>query len=139
MGDGESDRNLAVVREVFAAVERGDVEALVERVQPDVHWHPTGFLTATRDYEGAEGVRRWMEDLSDIGERGISIFTFPGEFQVLDDGRILVLGSGRVEREVSPIDQELGWIWELRDGKVARMTNYLSHADARSAAETPDT
>ena len=78
-----------------------------------------------------------MEDVGAVGERGVAMLTFPGDVRVLDDGRVLVLGSGRLEREVSPIDQELGWIWELRDGKVERMTNYLSHAEARKAAGLP--
>ena len=111
---------------------------MLERVQPDVVWHPTGFLTGTRDYEGAEGVRQWMEDLGEIASRDVAVLTFPSEYQLLDDGRVLVLGSGRLEREVSPVVQGLGWIWELRAAKVTRMTNYLSHAQAREDAGLED-
>lgn len=126
------------MREIFAAVERGDVDAVVECVHPDVQWHPTGFLTGTRDYEGGEGIRQWMDDLAVVGKRGATMLTFPSEYRLLDDGRVLVLGRGRHEREVSPIDQELGWIWELRDDRVAKMTNYLSHAQTRADAGLED-
>lgn len=127
---------MEIVGEVFAAVERGDADGVVARLDPEVVWRPTGFITGTQEYTGEDGVREWLRDVARVDG---TVTTFPTEVRALDDERVLVLGSGRLERRVSPIDQELGWIWELRKGKVTRMTNYLSHDDALAAAESPKT
>ena len=134
MSDQGTDRNVTTVRAVFRAAGEGDEAGMLRHLDPEIEWRPTGFLTGKRAYRGHDGIRQWIADLEEVAGRGDTILTFPLEYRALDDDRVLVLGRGRLERKVSPIDQELGWVWELRDGKVIRMTNYLSHAEARQAA-----
>jgi hypothetical protein len=48
----------------------------------------------------------------------------------------LVLGAIDLEGKASGvgIEQPMGWLLELQDGKLARMFFYSSHAEAREAA-----
>lgn len=133
MGDVSPDDNVRIIRRIFSAVDSGDFEALAPYLAPDVQWRPTGFLTAKQFYGGVEGVREWLADLAKLTAAGNTIRTFPEDYRAMGD-RVLVLGRGRLERAVSPIEQELAWIWEFKDGKVVAMTNYLSHAEALEAA-----
>jgi ketosteroid isomerase-like protein len=129
-----SQENVAVVRAVLSAFEKGRERALLKHLAPDVAWNPTGFLTGEREYHGTEGVKRWLGQVKSIERSEKLVLTLADEFRDLGD-RVLVLGEGRLVRpDGSEIDQELGWVWRLEEGKVIEMTNYLSHDEALRAA-----
>jgi ketosteroid isomerase-like protein len=130
------DRDVHTVQEAFAAVSSMDEERLLAVLDPDVRWRPTAFLTGEGEYRGHEGVRRWLSGLRELKEGGTDVLTFTSEFDDLGDGRVLVLGDGKLRRDAGPIRQELGWIWRIgEDGRIVEMTNYLTRAEAQRVAE----
>ena len=42
--------------------------------------------------------------------------------------------SGIGKESGVPVELNLGLVYELRDGRIARITNYLTHAEALEAA-----
>jgi ketosteroid isomerase-like protein len=69
-----SQQNVEVAQRAFEAFNRGDVDALVEQVDPEVEWYPE-FQTMmlggeAREFRGHEGaraaLREWYEVLAEI-------------------------------------------------------------------------
>lgn len=122
-----------LVRAVLDAYGNQDLEAILEHLHTSVEWVPPIALAEGRTFRGHAGVREWWEDL---------ISTFEGfsaeveQFREAGDGllalgRILSYGRGSgVE-----ISDEVGWLWEFRDGKINRMRIYLGHDEALKAVE----
>lgn len=117
------------------AYNRRDPDAWVAVWSPDCEWHP--FLTARVEgdpgYHGHNGMRAWFEDVDEMfSEMHVEL----GRFRQVGD-RLLVLGqmtaTGRVSGVV--VSSEVAWVMELRDDKLRRGWAYMSHEEAKRAAE----
>jgi ketosteroid isomerase-like protein len=60
-----SARNVALVRESFDALNRGDAEWLAERSAADVEVHGRGFAGEPVVYRGAAGIREYFRDMAE--------------------------------------------------------------------------
>ncbi len=116
---GEQDQEqLAIVRRAFAAFTRRDADALVGLSADDVEFV---LVTAQRTrggapYRGAVGVRAYFTDVAGVWRE---LRAIPQEFRTREG---VVLALGRVyarDFEGSLIDSPAGWLWQLRDGRVA--------------------
>ena len=59
-----SEENVEVVRKSIDAVNRGDVDAVVALVSPDVEWEdPVFWSEPARIYRGRGEVREWLNRL----------------------------------------------------------------------------
>jgi uncharacterized protein len=129
-----SQENVDLVRASWEAFVRGDFEAALEPLSPDVKFDftnlPDGGVLVGRD--GVfEGMRRWvsswesyemeLDDFIDAGDRVVVLFRERGK------GR----GSG-VETVSHP-----GAVWTVEGGSVVRMQPFSSRADAFAAAGIP--
>ncbi len=89
-----SQRNVEIVREVFEAWNRGDLERIHEYLSPEWEWHPARLFPGTDAvYCGKEGFTRFwktfrepwasirieLERVEDIGDRVLVLFTFYGK------------------------------------------------------------
>jgi ketosteroid isomerase-like protein len=85
-------------------------------------------------YSGREGVRAFFEDIDAAWEQ-FSIE--PEEFRDLGD-TVVVLGRSRlVARDGMELEASVGWVYELRRGKVTRFDSFLSRPEALEAAGVP--
>jgi ketosteroid isomerase-like protein len=101
------------------AVNRRDVDALVELSQPDIDCY-TLQIAVSGHYKGHDGLRRWMDELTtdDIGH-GVNL----ERVRTLGDGRIAVFGNVCLEGTlISPYSL----ILTMRDGLAAAARSYLS-------------
>ena len=130
--------NAEVVRRVFAAFDAGDIEGFVALLEEDVDWAVSGYLTGDRHLRGAEAVREWLHKVAALGAAGETIRIEQDTYRELGEETVLVLGRGRIERDEGPLEEDLGWIYRVRDGKVAYMKDYLSREEAEQAAEELD-
>ena len=126
-----TDQDIETVEALFAAVRRGDVEALLDLNHPEAEW-------VNPDYAIEPGTRRGREEIGRAIER---IFEF---FETVDaesmerapDGRILVVSRVRT-RGIggSPGIEELtGTLFTVRDGLLVRYEWFRSPEEARVAA-----
>ena len=114
---------------------RGDYEALLAEIDPDVEWHAVfqvmfgGQATVCR---GHDGVREYLRDLDEgFAVRDVEI----SEFRDLGS-RIVAIGNVRGRGRVSgaELDSPISFVAEFRDGKVFRMSDYLDSKEALKAA-----
>jgi uncharacterized protein len=131
-----SRSNVEKVRDMYAAFNRGDVEAATEMLHDDAELHQPPEMPGAGTYVGRDefvrGLGRWLSGFE------------PGfEFRVVEvidagDGvlmRIAYHGRGRT----SGVELEQEWfnLWEIRDGKPFRCVNILDEGDAFEAAGLP--
>ena len=128
-------RNADIVRQVFAAFSRRDVEGLLALCDPDIVFVPPTGRLAGRDepYHGHEGLRAYLADVARVWQE---LRSEPDEYIEIDDrvlctGRVYAWGVGRV------IDAPAGWVWRLRDGLVVEGRVYETRRAAYEAVGLP--
>ena len=119
-----SAENVAVVRSIYDNFARGDIEAVLGTLAPDVEWVEGG-----QDWLPHGGVHRGP---GEVGGRvfGMVVENF-AEFAVVperfhDAGDVVVVegrAAGRTKGGAL-LDAPAAWVWTVRDGRVTRNRNY---------------
>jgi ketosteroid isomerase-like protein len=128
-----SQENVEIVRRLFDAVGRGDVEAAIQYVGPDGEWVNPAYAMEPGTRRGLTGVRTALTALRD----SFAHLRFDIS-QIVDlDERVLVTGTfsgvGRTS-EAAFGPQTFGSVVTLADGKVQRYQWYLNAEEALEAA-----
>ena len=117
-----SQENVELVREGFARWNEGDYEFFLQSTAPDVELLSRfGSLTG-EPYRGHQGVREWLADIQQSFDR---FDLWLDEARDLGD-EVLALGGIHMRARGSGLDmnEPMGWVFEVRDGRVARMRFY---------------
>ena len=117
------ETNIQTVKDFFAAIGRGDREALLALVTEDIEWIIPGEdwpLAGTR--HGHAG----LADLLETASRSIETSTEPREF-VAQGNRVLVLGfaSGRIKATNKTFEDHWVFAITVRDGKLTSIREYI--------------
>jgi ketosteroid isomerase-like protein len=128
-----SDPNIELVREVFEAFSKHDVDAALTRSDPGIEFVlVTPSLTgASGPYRGHEGVQRYFDDVENQWEE---LRVSPQRYRRAGDS---VVAVGRIYargRDGHVVDSPGGWIWRIREGKVVEGKMFSSPQDALAAA-----
>lgn len=132
MSNTAHDAAVALVRDYYAAFNRGDWDGMLALLTPDV----AHDLNQGARESGVEAFRAFLgrmersyrEQLRDVvvmahadGTRAAAEYVVHGEYLATDDG----LPEARGQRYVLPG----GAFFTLRDGRIARVTNYYNLGD----------
>jgi len=128
-----SQENVEVVRRVAEAWQRDDFEGFLCLLDPEIEWltGPERGMGGTA-YHGHDGVRElwnhWRTEFEDI-------WVETGEVCDLGGERVLRLAHIRFRGPASGIvvESQLALVQTLRDGKIVRSMDYLSHQEALKA------
>jgi ketosteroid isomerase-like protein len=125
--------NLTLVKDIYDAVGRGDVAAILDRVSDDVDWAAEAASKAAPWYgprSGKDGVASFFSDLASSIE--ISAFN-PHSFAAgEDDVHLLVDWTIRPVKTGREASMTMHHYWRLRDGKV---TCFRGSEDTEQTAE----
>jgi ketosteroid isomerase-like protein len=134
----EDPRSVLVetVQAAYDAFNRRDIEGALAFVHPEVELHPLGTssLTGRSVYRGLDGIREYFADVAQFWDRGLRVF--PVDFRAVS-GSVVVFG--RVEGATEgggPIDDEVLWVWRLRDGLLFSCQIFSTRREALAAAES---
>jgi len=130
-----ASQNVETVRRLFEAFDEGNLEGFLDLLADDVDWRVTGYLTGDRHLRGKDAVRAWLLRVAALQASGEEIRMVQDEYRDLDERTVLVLGSGTIRRDEGLLEEQLGWIYRIEEGKVAYMADYLSREEAIAAAE----
>ena len=131
-----SEENVETVQRAVEAWNADDLDAFLAELDADVEWHPSiepGLEGKATIYRGHDGARRsWREYR---GEAWESLKNRPQEIRDLGES-VLLLGYMDITARATGIEfsQELGELIEFRAGKIVRVHDYLTHAEALEAA-----
>jgi limonene-1,2-epoxide hydrolase len=124
-----SDRGEEIVvglRRIYEAFNRGDFDAAIALMHPEMEYVPPGGQSSLR---GAEAVRAWMEPDA-FEENQVE----PLEFSI-HDSKVLVRQHAKARGAGSGIelDMEIWGVWTLNDdGLATRFEVYLPHQEAEA-------
>jgi uncharacterized protein len=114
-----AEENVQIVRKVFDAFARRDVEAALEVMAPDVELSAPAtqaLVEKSVSYEGHDGIREYFEDVARVWA---ALDVFLHEYHEVGNDRILVVGRVRgrgVARQI--VDGPAQWAWRIDDGKI---------------------
>jgi ketosteroid isomerase-like protein len=131
-----SQENVETVQRAVEAWNADDLDAFLAGLDADLEWHPSiepgleGRATIFRGHDGAR--RAWREYRGEAWERATPR---PQELRDLGES-VLALGQMDLIARATGIEfsQELGQIYEFRGGKIVRVRDFLTHAEALEAA-----
>jgi ketosteroid isomerase-like protein len=125
--------NLEIAKQMFVWWNVGDREPVAETLDPEVEIHGPLSSTKGTPYRGPEGLEQWI---ADVDEQFEEWYSRPGEWLELNDSRVLILGELHMRGRGSGVelDQPMGWLITVRDGRLLRMDVYTDHDEARRAA-----
>jgi ketosteroid isomerase-like protein len=133
MADDPREILISVVRAVYAAFERGDVEAALEHVAPQCEMRPEGTSAATGRsvYRGHDGIREYFADVARVWSGGLELS--PLDYRAVA-GSVVVFGRVRGDGELGPIDREVIWVWKLDGDRLVSGQVFSTSAAALAAA-----
>ena len=123
----------AVIREVFEAFNRDDFDAALSRVHEDVDWgHPPDMPDVSEAWRNRDqmsaGIARFMGAWEQL-QIGLEVLDDAGDRVVVDTRWV-----GRSRGTGIEVDQHFAQIYELRDGKIARVRQFRTRGEALAAA-----
>src|SRR5215217_2007145 len=123
-----SQENVEVLRRGYEAFGRGDVDAVLELLVPDIEWQPAiGALLGIETLRGREAVRQFLS--RDLFEGFDQFRAEPLSFEDLGDFvLVMVRYTGRGESSGIEMDQEFATLYELRGGKTVTMRDSPTRA-----------
>ena len=131
-----TEKNVQTVKDFFAAIGRGDKEALLALVAEDIEWIIPG-----KDWPLA-GTRRGHAGLADLLEtasKTMETSTEPREFVAQGD-RVLVVGvaTGKIKATNRTFKDD--WVFDItvRDGRVTKIREYIDTQALARAARSPN-
>jgi ketosteroid isomerase-like protein len=122
-----------LARHLMDTFNRRDLDALCERLDPDVEWIPIMAALEGRVYRGHDGVRQWVEDLAadwDYFE------TYQDDFRQVGD-RLLVFGRWRARARTSGVEldgEQATWMMDIANDKITRLQTFTDREEALRAA-----
>ena len=126
-----SQENFESFHRGMDAWNRGDLEAWLEWLHPEVEWHPSAALVEGGAYHGREGSRRFWDDIVGAFDELVADYE---EVRDLGDGAVLGLGRLRGRsRQGFPIDLEYALLVRFRDGLAVWGRSWFTHAEALEA------
>lgn len=127
------DDNAAIVRKLYECFGQGDLDGVLERMTPDIHWHipEIAGVSLSGPRQGHDSIRDFFVGLvqsQDIGEMEVD--------QVIAQGDSVVV-LGRYSRHVKPtgrsFSSEFAHAFQLSQGKVEKFQEYLDTAAVAAA------
>ncbi len=114
--DPDPQDPIALVRALWDATRDRDIDGGMTLMHPDVEWVP--LLAEGPSLRGTEALRARLEE---IAGSGMIAESYPLSFELLDDGRVLVVGALRVRRPDNWLTTvQHWWIYVIRDGLIRR-------------------
>jgi uncharacterized protein len=117
------EKNIQTVKDFFAAIGRGDKEALLALVAEDIEWIiPGEAWPLAGTYRGHAG----LANLLGTASKSIETSTEPREFVAQGD-RVLVIGFARGKIKATNKTFEDDWIFAItvRDGRLTSIREYV--------------
>jgi ketosteroid isomerase-like protein len=113
-----------VVREIIDAFNRGDIEAMLARMDPDFKWSPLEDSPVSRHVRGHEQVRHYVEDwLGTFDDLRMEV----GDLNAVGDQVVVELEAhGRGRASGVELHNSYCQVWTLRDGRAVRMGEYAT-------------
>jgi ketosteroid isomerase-like protein len=129
------EAGVELVRGIIEALNRGDLDEMLERMHPDFEWRPLEASPVARVYRGHEQVRRYVEDwLGTFESLGLEL---EDPTQVADRVVAVVRGHGRGRASGVELETRFCQVWTLRHGAAVAMGEHATREQALASVAGP--
>jgi ketosteroid isomerase-like protein len=131
-----SQENVEIARRLNEAVNRGDLTAVLELLDPGFEWWDRADDPGATVHRGHDGFSKFIADLdADLVDMQVEVREFAdmGDYVVAD---VRVHGRGRASG--AAFEEHEFHVLRLRDGKATELREYRSRADALEALDLSD-
>ena len=129
---GETEHSRAVVLDYVSALDRGDRAELRGKFTPDATWWPSGDLPTSGTWSGPDGI---IDDFlaAMLGRLDASCPVVRDVRRVIADGDAVAVEwtTRATTRDGRPYENEYAFVFEVRDGLICAVREYLDTARAR--------
>jgi ketosteroid isomerase-like protein len=126
-----SQADIETLRVGYEAFSRGDWDAAARFAHPDFELQTADRVVNPGTYRGIEQVRRFFEDLLDPFEEMV---VEPEEFfERGDQIAVFVLARFRPTGSSAVVENRIGHLWTMREGKASRLEVFPRREDALEA------
>jgi hypothetical protein len=131
------NENVMLIKELFAAFGRGDMQSALSMLSEDVDWQSPVTRTGHQEITWSaprHGLNEVAMFFQEMGSK-----TQPEKFEIIgftaQDDKVVVEGSNKGKIRSTGRSYEHDWvmIFTLRDGKIIRHRHYYDTADVASA------
>jgi ketosteroid isomerase-like protein len=131
-----SEENVELIKQVEAAFNRGDLDAMVDLISPDAEWEISESNPSARTLHGRDEIRAYLEDWRDT----VQGLYYEGNRYVDAGDSVVQLGTmtSRVGDADSQLTVPLAFVTRFRDGVAVRTEEYLELDAALRAAGLVD-
>ena len=128
-----SEENVEVVRRMWEAATRRDLEAMDELIAEDAEFHSVLAASEGGIFRGHQGSRKYFAAIDAAFDDWHPEIE---EIIDLDEDRVVVLSHVTARGKASgvPLDQRIGQIITVTDDKVTFIDSYFDQAEALEAA-----
>jgi ketosteroid isomerase-like protein len=131
-----SQADIETLRVGYEAVSRGDWDAPTRFAHPEFELRTADRVPNPGTYRGPEEVRRFFEDLFEPFEE---VAVQPEEFfERADQIVVFVLTRFRPTGSSAVVENRIGHLWTMREGKAMRLEIFPRREDALEAAGLPE-
>jgi ketosteroid isomerase-like protein len=111
-----SRENVQIMRQVYEAANRDDVDSAVADFAPDCEYMPSGKFPTDEVYRGPKGFKKFITWLTDAFD-DVHLDTHE---LIASDDKVFVhqTNSGRGKMSGAEATRELWLVWTLREGKI---------------------
>jgi ketosteroid isomerase-like protein len=132
-----AETNVDRLRSGYAALSRGDYEAVRELLDPKILLRDRPEAPDARSYHGYEGMLVTLRDTSESFE---DFRLDPQQFFEHADKVVVILSmTGRGRTSGVPVEERIAHLWTLRDGLAIELRAFTDPADALEVAGLPRT
>ena len=120
--------NVRAVRRIYESIENGDMNSILEAMRSDVEWRIPAMhgVPQAGTWRGREGVKKFFGEVAET----LEVVELRPDHYIAQDDRVVALGRFLVRVNSTGWDAASEWahVWDFKDGKVARFTEYLDTA-----------
>src|SRR5829696_3535029 len=118
----------ATIVAAYEALNRRDVDAAMEALDPDAEWHESEVLPDTGIYRGREAIRAFLTDFLDSWER----FHQSVEEVRQEGDRVLVMIhlEARGRGSAAEVDARYAHVWTVSGGRGIRVEAFYDRDEA---------
>jgi ketosteroid isomerase-like protein len=126
-----SHQNVEIVRAMYAAFARRDLETLISHLDPAMRVHDRSVHPEASVYEGHEGFLRFAQtDWAAFDD----VTYEPQEFVAYGAYVVVpIMQGGRGKGSALGVEESIVNVWKLRDGKCVELRNYSTIGEALEA------
>jgi ketosteroid isomerase-like protein len=126
-----------IVRRSVEAFSRGDLDAFLEALDPEVEWRTAADEPNPRTYRGCDDLRSFTADISEAwADRFDDVMVFDGFIDLGD--WVVVPWTARLRGRSSgiPVDVSETYAVRVQDGRIVRVDEYRTKEEAIEAVRS---